>query len=131
MSVAREASQPAAEVSVPPSDSISEAICGAAFLDGEQWGDWNGNLLVTVDSGANQDTVAEFNAAGQKLNNYDKAGRLFEEIDALLARGELGHGAEQAAGPDAIKRRNDTMQAFAALPRARDWTRSLYERGAQ
>jgi hypothetical protein len=47
--------------------AILDNILGIAYRP-------NGNLLVTVDAGANQDTVAEFNAAGTHVGNFITAG---------------------------------------------------------
>ncbi|MFZ0391920.1 MAG: FlgD immunoglobulin-like domain containing protein [Calditrichia bacterium] len=69
---------------------------------GHTWGP-NGNLLVTVASGANQESIAEFDPAGNYVGNFiaNGAGGLNGPFDILFRRNDVLVSAD---GSDAIHR---------------------------
>lgn len=73
----------------------------------------NGRLLVTVGGGANDDTVAEFDASGNYLGNFVAAGSggLASPFDVILGAEALVSGIDS----DSVHRFDATTGAFVAI----------------
>ena len=82
---------PTASAFTPPvwaSGAPTLATSGAVFLEGEQWGDWNGDLVVST---LKEEDLRRFTVSGD--------GTTVEMVETLLD-GELGRLRSVTIGPD-------------------------------